>query len=177
EEAREVPWREDPVAAIPQWFGEFEGRGAVLGGTSWDFVRLEKEQLDLLVIDEAGQFTMANTIAVARCAQRLLLLGDPQQLPQVSQGIHGEPVDSSALGWLLGEEETLPTEFGYFLETSYRMHPAVCERVSDHSYNVKLHSQPVTSQRELKDVEPGIKLVQADHQGNATSSTQEAGDV
>lgn len=177
EEAREVPWREVPVAAIPQWFGEFEGRGAVLGGTAWDFVRLEKEQLDLLVIDEAGQFTMANTIAVARCAQRLLLLGDPQQLPQVSQGIHGEPVDSSALGWLLGEEETLPTEFGYFLETSYRMHPAVCERVSDHSYNGKLHSQPVTSQRELKDVEPGIKVVQVDHQGNATSSTEEAEEV
>ena len=56
--------------------------------------------LDLLVIDEAGQYSLANTLAVARSAKRLLLLGDPQQLPQVTQGSHPQPVDESALGWL-----------------------------------------------------------------------------
>ena len=35
----------------------------------------------------------ASTIASAVAARRLLLLGDPQQLPQVSQGTHPEPVD------------------------------------------------------------------------------------
>ena len=43
-----------------------------------------------------------NTIAVAASAANLLLLGDPQQLPQVSQGTHPEPVNGSALGWLVG---------------------------------------------------------------------------
>ena len=47
--------------------------------------------LDLLVIDEAGQFSLANTLAVAQASSRLLLLGDPQQLPQVSQGSHPSP--------------------------------------------------------------------------------------
>ncbi len=77
-------------------------------------------------IEEAGQFCLANTIAVARAARNLLLLGDPQQLPQVSQGTHPEPVDASALGWLVDGQHTLPDECGYFLDRSYRMHPAVC---------------------------------------------------
>jgi uncharacterized protein len=47
-----------------------------------------RASLDLLVIDEAGQFSLASTIAVSVAAPRLLLLGDPQQLPQVSQGTH-----------------------------------------------------------------------------------------
>ncbi|HWV79308.1 MAG TPA: TM0106 family RecB-like putative nuclease, partial [Isoptericola sp.] len=79
---------------------EFSRRGpGVVGGTAWDFAhpgRWPEEDLDLLVVDEAGQFSLASTIAVARSARRLLLLGDPQQLPQVSRGRHPEPVDRSA---------------------------------------------------------------------------------
>ncbi len=67
------------------------------------FGRVPVGSLDLLVIDEAGQFSLANTIAVSAAARNLLLLGDPQQLPQVSQGTHPEPVDESALGWLAAE--------------------------------------------------------------------------
>lgn len=69
-------------------------RGCVLGGTAWDFSnpsRVARGSLDLLVIDEAGQFSLAPTIAASVAAERLLLLGDPQQLPQVSQGLHGSP--------------------------------------------------------------------------------------
>ena len=86
--------------------------------------RVARGSLDLLVIDEAGQFSLASTIAVSAAAQRLLLLGDPQQLPQVSQGTHPEPVDESALSWLVEGRHTLPAERGYFLDVSYRMHPA-----------------------------------------------------
>ncbi|HLS03312.1 MAG TPA: TM0106 family RecB-like putative nuclease, partial [Actinomycetales bacterium] len=113
------PWRVLDTTAVAQFFSEFEGQGAVLGGTAWDMVKLNEDELDLLVIDEAGQFTLANTIAVTRVARRLLLLGDPQQLPQVTQGTHGEPVDESALGWLLADHETLPPEFGYFLAETW----------------------------------------------------------
>ena len=85
--------------------------GCVIGGTAWDFAnanRVRPGSLDLLVIDEAGQFCLANTIAVAPAAENLLLLGDPQQLPQVSQGTHPEPVDTSALDWLVDGQRTLP---------------------------------------------------------------------
>ncbi|HEX9498311.1 MAG TPA: TM0106 family RecB-like putative nuclease, partial [Mycobacterium sp.] len=83
--------------------------GCVIGGTAWDFAndaRVDARSLDLLVVEEAGQFCLANTIAVARASRNLMLLGDPQQLPQVSQGHHPEPVDASALGWLVDGHRT-----------------------------------------------------------------------
>ena len=117
--------------------------GCVIGGTAWDFAnptRVPPGSLDLLVIDEAGQFCLANTIAVASASANLLLLGDPQQLPQVSQGTHPEPVDGSALGWLVEDHRTLPAERGYFLDRTHRMHPAVCAPVSALAYEGRLQS-------------------------------------
>ena len=85
----------------------------MVGGTAWDFAnanKIPRLALDLLVIEEAGQYSLANTIAVAPSARNLMLLGDPQQLPQVSQGTHPEPVERSALGWLVEGHHTLPAE-------------------------------------------------------------------
>ncbi len=155
--------------------------GCLLGGTAWDFVhtdRVAREQLDLLVVDEAGQFSMANTLAVSVSAQRLLLLGDPQQLPQVSQGTHPEPVDGSALGWLMEDRATLAADRGYFLPASWRMHPALCERVSALSYDGKLHAHvPATSGRSLEGFPPGLHPRPVHHVGNAVSSSEEAAEA
>ena len=128
--------------------------GCVIGGTAWDFAndaRVPRGSLDLLVIEEAGQFCLANTIAVARAAKNLLLLGDPQQLPQVSQGTHPEPVDASALGWLVdGQPHAAAESSATSCDRSYRMHPAVCAPVSRLSYDGRLHSEEsVTAARRL----------------------------
>ena len=137
--------------------------------------RVPPGSLDLLVIDEAGQFCLANTIAVAPAAANLLLLGDPQQLPQVSQGTHPEPVDTSALDWLVDGQRTLPDERGYFLDRSYRMHPAVCAAVSGLSYEGRLHSYAErTAARRLDGYRPGVHVVAVGHQGNSTDSPEEA---
>lgn len=154
-----------------------DATGYVIGGSAWDFTnqkRVRPGQLDLLVIDEAGQFSLAATIAVSVAARNLLLLGDPQQLPQVSQGTHPAPVDQSALGYLAGDHAVLPDEFGYFLELSRRMTPEVAEPVSALAYDGELHSHPVTGGRRLADVAPGVHPVPVDHEGNATSSIEEA---
>ena len=152
--------------------------GCVIGGTAWDFAnanRVLPRSLDLLVIDEAGQFCLANTIAVAPAAANLLLLGDPQQLPQVSQGTHPEPVDTSALDWLVDGQSTLPDERGYFLDRSYRMHPAVCAAVSTLSYEGRLRCHDeCTGARRLDGYRPGLHVLSVAHQGNSTESTQEA---
>jgi uncharacterized protein len=152
--------------------------GCVIGGTAWDFAnpnRVPSGSLDLLVIDEAGQFCLANTIAVAPAAANLLLLGDPQQLPQVSQGTHPEPVDGSALGWLVEDHRTLPAERGYFLDRTHRMHPAVCEPVSALAYEGRLHSyDEITAARRLDGYPPGVHVVEVRHEGNATESPEEA---
>jgi predicted RecB family nuclease len=172
-DVRRHPW----TALDAKSFGGFTGQsdGYVVGGTAWDFsndVRVPRGSLDLLVIDEAGQFSLASTIAAAVSAQRLLLLGDPQQLPQVSQGTHPEPVDVSALGWLSDGHNVLPGEFGYFLATSWRMHPAVCAPVSALSYEGKLHSH--LSDRRLDGIAPGLHPVPVRHTANSTSSIEEA---
>jgi len=155
-----------------------DGDGCVIGGTAWDFAnanRVPPGSLDLLVIDEAGQFCLANTIAVAPAAANLLLLGDPQQLPQVSQGTHPEPVDASALDWLVDGRRTLPDERGYFLDRSYRMHPAVCAAVSALSYEGRLQSHTqCTAARRVDGYGPGVHVISVAHQGNSTESPEEA---
>ena len=119
--------------------------------------------LDLLVIDEAGQFSLANTLAVAQASSRLLLLGDPQQLPQVSQGAHPEPVDESALGWVSAGHATLPPDLGYFLADSWRMTSELCRAVSELSYEGKLRSAPAADIRRLDGVPAGIETVMVEH--------------
>lgn len=160
--------------------------GFVIGGTQWLFTNADKVgrgELDLLVIDEAGQFALAPTIAASIAARRLLLLGDPQQLPQVTQGTHAEPVDESALGWLMGAgtmqgvQDTLDPRLGYFLPQTYRMHPALCARVSRLSYGGQLTAAAPPAQRELAGTAPGLRIVRIDHRGCRTESPEEAAEV
>ena len=158
------------------FIGEQQG-GFVVGGTAWDLThtgRVARRGLDLLVIDEAGQFSLASTIAVSAAAQRLLLLGDPQQLPQVSQGTHPEPVDTSALGWLMDGAAVIADDRGYFLAQTRRMRPEVAAPVSELSYEGRLASFAGTSERRLAGVAPGVIPVPLGHTGNATQSPEEA---
>ncbi|MET0304332.1 MAG: AAA domain-containing protein, partial [Microbacteriaceae bacterium] len=154
--------------------------GSVIGGTAWDFTnrrRIAAEQLDLLVIDEAGQFSLAATIAVGTSARRLLLLGDPQQLPQVSQGTHPAPVDQSALGHITHGHDVLPGDLGYFLAESRRMDAAVTAPVSLLAYEGALHAHAATRSRRLDGAQPGVRAVAVEHRDNATSSVEEAAEV
>jgi len=162
---------------VPEFTAAHAEAGYVIGGTAWDFAhegRIPRESLDLLVIDEAGQFSLASTIAVSLAASRLLLLGDPQQLPQVSQGTHPEPVDTSALGWVMDGADVIPPEYGYFLARTWRMHPQVAAPVSRLSYSGELAAHPATALRELTGVAPGLIPVPVRHRGNATQSLEEA---
>jgi uncharacterized protein len=172
----DAPWRDVPEKDYPAFIAN--DAGCVIGGTAWDFAndtRVPRGSLDLLVVEEAGQYSLANTIAVAPSARNLLLLGDPQQLPQVSQGTHPEPVNESALGWLVENHHILPTDRGYFLDLSYRMHPAVCAPVSRLSYDGQLHSrEDVSAARRLEGVTPGVTVLTVDHDGNSTDSPEEA---
>lgn len=174
-------WTTVPDSQYASFLAGPAGLGGVIGGTAWDFTHPERVApglLDLLVVDEAGQFSLANTLAVSVAAQRLLLLGDPQQLPQVSQGIHPEPVHQSALGWLMEGHDTLPAELGYFLERTWRMHPALCDPVSRLAYDHRLRSEEsVTTARSLDGIAPGIHLVELDHHGNSVESAEEAAEV
>lgn len=171
----DAPWSEVSDSELVELIS---GAGGLLfGGTVWDYVserRVPAGSLDVLVVDEAGQFSLTNTVAAARAARSVLLLGDPQQLPQVSTGVHPYPVDVSALGWLSDGAAALDPRFGYFLGESWRMDSALCERVSWLSYDGALASAAATAGRALQDVAPGVVSYPVEHAGCSVRSVQEA---
>ncbi|MGQ7296571.1 TM0106 family RecB-like putative nuclease [Quadrisphaera sp. KR29] len=171
-----TPW--ERPGKLDAWLAAQE-RGCVVGGTSWTFAQpgVRSQPLDLLVVDEAGQFALVDALVAGSAAERLLLLGDPQQLPQVCQGTHPEPVDVSALRHLLGEASLVPPEAGYLLDTTWRMHERVCEPVSQLQYEGVLAAHPRTALRHLEGVEPGVHLQPVDHRDCTTSSVEEAARV
>lgn len=171
----DAPWSEVSDSELVELIA---GAGGMLfGGTVWDYVserRVPAGSLDVLVVDEAGQFSLTNTVAAARAARSVLLLGDPQQLPQVSTGVHPYPVDVSALGWLSDGAAALNPRFGYFLGESWRMDSALCERVSWLSYDGALASAAATAGRALQGVAPGVVSYPVEHAGCSVRSVQEA---
>ena len=177
----DFPWAEWSRATVQQrCAGGANGEGFVFGGTAWNFSNaslFEQASLDLLVVDEAGQFSLANTLAVARSARNLLLLGDPQQLPQVSSAPHPYPVDISTLSWLSGDAPTVNERFGYFLPVSWRMHPQLCAPVSRLSYGGRLASAPAAALRHLEGREPGLQVVPVSHRRCTVRSEVEAAEV
>ena len=108
----------------------------IVAGTAWMWAREEfAESVDTLFVDEAGQLSLANVLAVAGAASNLALLGDPQQLAQPSQAAHPPGAEVSALGHVLGEHDTMPDSAGIFLDRTYRMHPDLCRYTSEVFYD------------------------------------------
>ncbi|MBS9536334.1 TM0106 family RecB-like putative nuclease [Micrococcus luteus] len=156
----------------------FLAPGRVLGGTAWTFANAAAQPVDLLVVDEAGQLSLAHLLGASALAETVLLLGDPQQLPQVSKGEHPQPIGDAALTWIAEGAPVLRPDRGFFLDTSWRMHSALTEAVSTLSYAGELGAkEDVTDARRLDGVEPGLHPWPVSHTGNAVSSPEEAAAV
>lgn len=115
----------------------------LFAGTAWLFAdeRLD-HSVDTLFIDEAGQVSLADALAMATAARNVVLLGDPLQLAQVSQGTHPEGAGASVLEHLLGDDATVRPDMGLFLEQTRRMHPDVCRFISEIVYDNRLQGVP-----------------------------------
>lgn len=156
----------------------FLAPGRVLGGTAWTFANAAAQPVDLLVVDEAGQLSLAHLLGASALAETVLLLGDPQQLPQVSRGEHPQPIGDAALTWIAEGAPVLRADRGFFLDTSWRMHSALTRAVSELSYAGRLGArEEVTDARRLDGVEPGLHPWPVSHTGNAVSSPEEAAAV
>ena len=150
----------------------------LIAGTTWVWARGDmQDTVDVLVVDEAGQFSLANTLASAPSAKSLVLLGDPRQLDQVTQGVHPEGSSASALGHLLGGEKTIPPDRGLFLDRTWRMHPDICRFTSEVFYEDRLLAQPDLERQEIQGSPlpgAGLRLVPVEHEGNQRESPEEA---
>jgi predicted RecB family nuclease len=145
----------------------------LVAGTAWLFARGEMDRtLDHLVIDEAGQVSLADTLGMGTSARNVILLGDPLQLAQVSQGVHPQGSGASVLEHLLGTAPTIPEDRGVFLERSFRMHPGVCGFISEIVYAGRLYSDESAARRSTSHG-TGIRFVGVEHEGNRSSSDEE----
>ena len=76
----------------------------IAAGTAWVWACEQFQgSVDTLFVDEAGQMSLANILAVAGAARNLVLIGDPQQLAQPSQAAHPPGAGVSALEHILGK--------------------------------------------------------------------------
>jgi uncharacterized protein len=175
------------VAGYPQLVDALdEGTLDVVAGTAWLFSRAEfAGRFDHLVVDEAGQLSLANVLAVAGSARNLVLVGDPQQLAQPSKGTHPPGAGASALDHLLDGHDTVPADRGIFLDRTWRMHPEICAFISELAYEERLHPTPPTphvnlaGQQLIAPGDPvlhgsGLRWLPVAHTGNRTSSVEEA---
>jgi uncharacterized protein len=168
-----------PVRDNPEAVGVLASREVdVLGGTAWLWSRQEMEgAVDVLFVDEAGQFSLANAIGVAPAGTSLVLLGDPRQLEQPLQGSHPPGAERSALGHVLGDSAVISDDAGLFLADTWRLHPNVCAFTSEVFYEGRLESEPSLARQALIGVPPadgtGLRWLPVEHRGNATESVEE----
>jgi superfamily I DNA and/or RNA helicase len=168
----------------------------LVAGTAWLFSKPEFDQtFDFLFVDEAGQVALANLLALGTCARNLILLGDPMQLGQPTQGVHPGHSGASGLEYLLDGRATVAPERGIFLPTSWRMAPAVCQFISDAVYDGRLHPEADNANQKLVFLplpqagegrgeggfsadpiltESGIRFLPVTHAGNSQKSPEEA---
>lgn len=151
----------------------------VVGGTAWVWSKEELAgSISVLVVDEAGQMSLADVLACAQAAKSLVLLGDPQQLEQPQQASHPEGSELSALEYLLDGHYTMPEQRGLFLAETWRLHPSICRYTSETFYEGKLAPHPGLAAQVISGATPyagaGLFFVPVVHEGNQNSSMEEA---
>lgn len=154
-----------------------DGEVDLVAGTAWLWAR-EKMQgaLDVLVVDEAGQISLANVLAAAGAAESVVLLGDPKQLEQPQQGTHPPGTGVAALEHLVGDH-TLEAHRGLFLNETWRLHPDICAFTSELFYEGRLTSRGELDTQSVDGPEPfngpGLRLHDVEHEGNSSESVEE----
>ncbi|MSV80675.1 MAG: TM0106 family RecB-like putative nuclease [Actinobacteria bacterium] len=148
----------------------------LVAATTWLFAGedMAAAPVDVLIIDEAGQLGLADALAAARSAHNVILLGDPLQLPQVSQATHPGRSGASVLEHVLGPGvATVPPERGVFLTETRRMHPDVCRFISHQIYEGRLHWHE-SCELQGTDEGTGLRWLRAHHTDCSTESADEA---
>ncbi len=158
-------------------FGSDAQSAQCIGATGWYWADPDQRAaVDVLFVDEAGQVSLADALACAHAARNVVLLGDPQQLAHVSQGIHAHGSGASVLAHLLGDRATVDRMQGVFLDRSWRLHPDVCRFVSDTMYDGRLTSvEHCATQRVISPglTGTGLRWLAVEHAGNRQRAPEE----
>ena len=163
--------------------GDVEPSIPIIAGTAWAFANSDlATSRDVLFVDEAGQVSLGNLVAMAVAAKSIVLVGDQMQLAQPIQGVHPRDSGCSALDHLLENHAVVPPERGIFLSKTWRMHPDLCSFVSAAVYEGKLHSEAGCATQRLvlaknahSALKPaGLAFFPVKHEGCRQKSEEEA---
>jgi uncharacterized protein len=155
----------------------------LVGGTVYHFARDDQRgTYDCLFVDEAGQVSLGDLVAMAGAAANIVLVGDQMQLPQPVQGVHPGETGLSCLEYLLEDQATVPDDRGILLNETHRLHPTLCAFISQAIYDGRLTAHPSTARRHLvlrpdahAALRPaGLSFVPVAHDGCTQSSPAEA---
>ena len=112
--------------------------------------RLRALNFDVAVVDEAAQALPPATLIPMRRAQRVVLCGDPCQLPPVVKSKGGSPLATTMLERLMKD---VP-QHAYMLEVQHRMHPAIMSAGNAHFYHGRLKAHPSVAEATLEGIPP-----------------------
>jgi len=193
----ETRFEGDFVDSSDEWRELLDPELQLVAGTAWLFARSEfdlgladktpRERglaearprtgrtpfCDTLIVDEAGQMSLADVLAVGTAARNLVFLGDPNQLPQVSQGAMPEEAKRSVLQHLLADETTVPPDRGIFLERTWRLRPELARFTSEAYYAGRLECAGPCESRGVA-AGNGLFFRPVEHTGNGQMSWEEA---
>jgi predicted RecB family nuclease len=154
------------------------GSANVAAGTPWLWARSDMaDSVDVLFVDEAGQMSLADVLAISQVAKSVVLLGDPQQLNQPQKGVHPPGVELSALAYLLDGRATIESGKGLFLKETWRLHPEICAFTSELFYDGRLNARLENRNQRLNTTGPlngtGLRYIPVQHSGNQSESREE----
>jgi uncharacterized protein len=151
---------------------EFKNMSADLfSGTAWCFSRPAcDEKLDYIFIDEAGQLSIADVVAISLSAKNVVIIGDQMQLSSPTSAVHPGDSGESIPEFLLENQDTISPDKGIFIDKSRRLHPNICNFISENFYDGRLKNHDFTEKRKIifskKESllpETGIVMIDAKH--------------
>lgn len=142
--------RLDSGATLIEWLDTPAEMARIVGATKFALCLGDAAgRGSMLLIDEAGQFSLADALSVLHVAPFAVALGDPQQLAAPVQAAHDDAVKVSLLEHLADGHAVMSASSGVFLDLSFRMHPAVCSVVAKLAYEGELDASATAAARNI----------------------------
>ncbi len=159
----------------------------LLATTSWFLVNSEMREacrsdsygddfkFDYIFIDEAGQYSLAEALAISHTTKNIVLLGDPKQLPQVVKASHEGGAGLSIMEYLIGKDKNVDLSKGFYLDTTWRMREEVTTYISEQFYDHDLDwKKEICNKREILGIRNGLYFSEVEHEECSRSSKMEA---
>jgi len=154
----------------------------IIVGTSYLFSNAAmRKSVDTLIIDEAGQLSLADSLAVSLAARNTVLVGDPQQLKQPTRASHPGTSGLSGLEHINQGHDVVPPEYGILLRITRRMHPDIAKFISEQVYESKLEADPPCANQSISGggavSGSGLFWLPVEHEGCSVRSLPEVKSV